>query len=50
VIGADLAAAGRLRIGASVRFALVDESHARIARIAASAERAALLASIRHAD
>lgn len=50
VIGADLAAAGRLRIGASVRFALVDEHTANTARIAAHAERDALLASIRQAD
>lgn len=32
VISADLAAAGRLRIGAAVRFSLVDETQARYAR------------------
>lgn len=43
VIAADLAAAGRLRIGSEVRFALVDEHAARAARHAARERLAALL-------
>lgn len=49
VISADLAAAGRLRIGSDVRFTLVDAAAARAARIEADAARDARLAAIRNA-
>lgn len=50
VITADLAAAGRLRIGSDVRFTLVNEVTARTALIEADAARKLRLAAIRNAD
>jgi biotin-dependent carboxylase-like uncharacterized protein len=49
IISADLAAAGRLRIGSSIRFELVDAVQAKRARIEHEATYAQLAASIRDA-
>jgi biotin-dependent carboxylase-like uncharacterized protein len=49
IISADLAAAGRLRIGSSIRFSAVDAAEAQRARIEHEATYAQLAASIRDA-